>query len=193
MIKFFRNIRQNLLMEHKTSKYFKYAIGEIVLVVIGILIALQINNWNEGRKDEKRAKELIEKLKVEISEIVNYLKYSNEGIEHQLSYLQKVLNSNETNIDTIITKTQYNLSPILLIKDKKLTRKLQLFHKSVKTRLDEFIEEEYKQAREINDYISATYASLFEDEPVTLEFNWNENVTKNLILKLKNERTRFNF
>ena len=50
MIKFFRKIRQNLLMENKTGKYFKYAIGEIVLVVIGILIALSINNWNEKRK-----------------------------------------------------------------------------------------------------------------------------------------------
>jgi hypothetical protein len=51
MIKFFRKIRQNLLMENKTGKYFKYAIGEIVLVVIGILIALSINNWNENRKN----------------------------------------------------------------------------------------------------------------------------------------------
>ena len=50
MIKFFRHIRKSLLNEGKTSKYFKYAIGEIVLVVIGILIALQINNWNESRK-----------------------------------------------------------------------------------------------------------------------------------------------
>ena len=50
MIKFFRKIRQNLLMENNTGKYFKYAVGEIVLVVIGILIALQINNWNENRK-----------------------------------------------------------------------------------------------------------------------------------------------
>ncbi|MFH4966600.1 DUF6090 family protein [Gaetbulibacter sp. M240] len=50
MIKFFRKIRQNLLMENKTGKYFKYAIGEIVLVVIGILIALSINNWNEKGK-----------------------------------------------------------------------------------------------------------------------------------------------
>ncbi len=50
MIKFFRKIRQNLLMENKNRKYFKYAIGEIVLVVIGILIALQINNINENRK-----------------------------------------------------------------------------------------------------------------------------------------------
>lgn len=52
MIKFFRKIRQNLLSEGKTGKYFKYAIGEIILVVIGILIALQINNWNENRKNK---------------------------------------------------------------------------------------------------------------------------------------------
>jgi len=50
MIKFFRKIRQNLLSEGKTGKYLKYAIGEIILVVIGILIALSINNWNENRK-----------------------------------------------------------------------------------------------------------------------------------------------
>ena len=49
MIKFFRKIRYDL-MENKTEKYFKYAIGEIILVVFGILIALQINNWNENRK-----------------------------------------------------------------------------------------------------------------------------------------------
>ena len=49
MIKFFRKIRQKLLSENKLSKYLIYAIGEIILVVIGILIALQINNWNEER------------------------------------------------------------------------------------------------------------------------------------------------
>jgi len=59
MIKFFRQIRFYLMSENKTGKpawpagrYLKYAIGEIVLVVIGILIALQINNWNEEEKKE---------------------------------------------------------------------------------------------------------------------------------------------
>ncbi|NNF86407.1 MAG: hypothetical protein HKO48_02830, partial [Nitrosopumilus sp.] len=52
MIKFFRRIRKDLMETGKTSKYLKYAIGEIILVVIGILIALQINNWNENRKAE---------------------------------------------------------------------------------------------------------------------------------------------
>ncbi|MER3318954.1 MAG: DUF6090 family protein [Allomuricauda sp.] len=53
MLKFFRNIRHNLLSEGKTGKYLKYAFGEIVLVVLGILIALQINNWNTERKNEE--------------------------------------------------------------------------------------------------------------------------------------------
>ncbi|GAA4977722.1 DUF6090 family protein [Algibacter aquimarinus] len=54
MIKFFRKIRQDLLSKGKTGKYLKYAIGEIILVVIGILLALQINTWNENRIDSKR-------------------------------------------------------------------------------------------------------------------------------------------
>ncbi|ASV31803.1 DUF6090 family protein [Maribacter cobaltidurans] len=54
MIKFFRRIRQQLLSENKFSKYLLYAIGEIILVVIGILIALQINNWNEDRINSKK-------------------------------------------------------------------------------------------------------------------------------------------
>ena len=49
MIKFFRKIRYDLMEINKTGKYVKYAIGEIVLVVIGILIAVNINNWNENR------------------------------------------------------------------------------------------------------------------------------------------------
>ena len=51
MITFFRRMRYDLMEKNKTRKYLKYAIGEIVLVVIGILIALQINNWNENRKN----------------------------------------------------------------------------------------------------------------------------------------------
>ncbi len=53
MIKFFRKIRQRLLFENKFSKYFLYAIGEITLVVIGILIALGVNNWNQENIDHK--------------------------------------------------------------------------------------------------------------------------------------------
>ncbi len=63
MIKFFRKIRQSLLVEGKTGKYFKYAIGEIVLVVIGILLALQINNWNEARKTRNKEMSYLTNIK----------------------------------------------------------------------------------------------------------------------------------
>jgi hypothetical protein len=62
MIKFFQKTRQNLLKEGKTTRYFKYAIGEIVLVVIGILIALQINNVNESRIDKTRALSYLDRI-----------------------------------------------------------------------------------------------------------------------------------
>ena len=65
MIKFFRHIRKSLIEQNKTGKYFKYAIGEIILVVIGILIALQINNWNESRKALQEEKDTIASLKLE--------------------------------------------------------------------------------------------------------------------------------
>lgn len=63
MIKFFRKIRQQLLNENKTSKYLKYAIGEIVLVMIGILLALQVNNWNNERKEYQQLKKYAVSLK----------------------------------------------------------------------------------------------------------------------------------
>jgi len=74
MIKFFRNIRQTLIMENKTSKYLKYAIGEIVLVMIGILLALQVNNWNEGRKQKTIELELLSSLNSDLDANIDALK-----------------------------------------------------------------------------------------------------------------------
>lgn len=69
-------------MENKTSKYFKYAIGEIILVVIGILIALQINNWNEARKSHKASILFMNNLQVDLEEdfkqISKIIKLQNE-------------------------------------------------------------------------------------------------------------------
>ncbi len=62
MIKLFRNIRKKLLEQGKTTNYLKYAIGEIILVVIGILIALQLNNWKESNTERSLEKEYIVSL-----------------------------------------------------------------------------------------------------------------------------------
>jgi len=98
MIKFFRKIRYDLMEKNKTGKYLKYAIGEIVLVVIGILIALQINNWNENQKEKDFTKKLL--LDVKISLPNNYahlnfvIDYNEKGIksgEIILNHLKKNL------------------------------------------------------------------------------------------------------
>ena len=68
MIKFFRKIRQKLAYENNVTKYLRYAIGEILLVVIGILIALQINNWNEQRKQNIAEKEFIQGIKNDLKQ-----------------------------------------------------------------------------------------------------------------------------
>jgi hypothetical protein len=75
MIKFFRKIRQNLLSEGKTGKYFKYATGEILLVVIGILIALSINNWNEDRKNRLKEAVYLEGIKTDLESDIKYLDF----------------------------------------------------------------------------------------------------------------------
>ena len=59
MINFFRKIRKKLADDNKPLKYMRYAIGEIMLVVIGILIALSINNWNEYNKERTKEKEAL--------------------------------------------------------------------------------------------------------------------------------------
>jgi len=66
MIKIFRTIRQRMLKENRFSRYFLYAIGEIVLVVIGILIALQVNNWNESNRTQARVKIALHALRSDL-------------------------------------------------------------------------------------------------------------------------------
>jgi len=110
MIKFFRKIRQKLLAQNRFSKYLLYAIGEIVLVVIGILIALQINNWNENRKRiaEKNGycKQLIASLRSDLSSLENFgarlAKLEDKGI-----YLWEYVNGSKSEIDTNLFKNHF--------------------------------------------------------------------------------------
>ena len=96
MIKFFRKIRQNLLSEGNTAKYIKYAFGEIILVVFGILIALQINNWNEEKKLKKEEIRFLQNFKTSLKSDIEengwrsqqYLK-TKEAIPVLLNHLEQ--------------------------------------------------------------------------------------------------------
>ncbi|MGK0413278.1 MAG: hypothetical protein ACJA1B_001481 [Polaribacter sp.] len=97
MIKLFRNIRKNLLAEGKTTKYFKYAIGEIVLVVIGILIALSISNWNENRKQKETLHSIYQIIKEDITiDIAEINAFINEYDSIRKPAFLTVLNENHS-------------------------------------------------------------------------------------------------
>lgn len=101
MIKLFRKIRQKMLSENNTGKYLIYAIGEIFLVVIGILIALKINNWNENRKIVERESQLL-------SEMYNELKTDYDEFTVKLDYSKSKLNASQTLINVIDQKEPYH-------------------------------------------------------------------------------------
>ncbi len=109
MIKFFRKIRQELIMKNKTGKYLKYAIGEIVLVVIGILIALSINNWNQERIQNKEEQLALKNLKEDFEynyRTLDSLKAETEaGIQIQFRLLDHTGNKTET-----ISRKEFNES-----------------------------------------------------------------------------------
>ena len=91
MIKFFRKIRQDLLRDNKIGDYLKYAVGEIVLVVIGILIALSINNWNESRKNDLEqallVKNIIEDLRLDFI----HINKSSEQVSNQMNLIDDLI------------------------------------------------------------------------------------------------------
>ena len=78
MLRFFRQIRQRLLTDNKFSKYLLYVVGEILLVVIGILIALQVDNWNQNWQDRALEQVYLERLQADLSgDMSGFLKLQN--------------------------------------------------------------------------------------------------------------------
>jgi len=94
MIKFFRRIRRRLLSENKISRYLLYAIGEIILVVIGILIALSINNWNENRITNAKGRAILTSL-------LDDFEYNKFTLENAIEINYKMISLLETNLHYI--------------------------------------------------------------------------------------------
>lgn len=147
MIRFFRRIRRNLLSENKFSRYLLYAIGEIVLVVIGILIALQINNWNNQRildrseiKSYQNIKQQLLEDKTELSKVKAFnnehskiYKFANDIIVRKDYKLQDSLAMcamrlawySDFHSSGNIYQTLVNSGDIKLIKNSEIPNKLQ--------------------------------------------------------------------
>ena len=145
MLKFFRKIRYDLMDTNKTGKYLKYAIGEIILVVLGILIAISINNWNENKKYKKKEitvlREIQEDLKSNADVIRNCISYDSTAVESFnliIDYIQHkrlYAESLKTNFASIIEWCAYQIDDntyenvkqtlgLELINDENLRKKL---------------------------------------------------------------------
>tara|TARA_R110000744_G_scaffold373458_1_gene485630 strand:+ start:8838 stop:9908 length:1071 start_codon:yes stop_codon:yes gene_type:complete len=183
MIKFFRKIRQRLLTDNKFSKYFLYAIGEIVLVVIGILIALQINTWNEEQKNRFEEKNLLLELRTEFREKKESLdanKRQGAGFIKNISIYDTYANASapEYNLDSLrflvrsLTMGNFFITPnstlnsiensakIYLIKNDELRNYFKIWKNSV-IKLNDFQE---KREAWINDnYPILSEYFLFKD------------------------------
>ncbi|WP_299365094.1 DUF6090 family protein [Winogradskyella sp.] len=99
MTKFFRHIRKSLIEQSKMGKYFKYAIGEILLVVIGILIALQINNWNTRRIEDDKANRYVKRLTNQLRKNIERIDYvANDFEKRYMESLQllPIINGKDT-------------------------------------------------------------------------------------------------
>ena len=169
-----------MLMENKTGKYFKYAIGEIVLVVIGILIALQINNWNEFTKQIKEEKETLVSLEEELK---NNIAILNASSERSRSYTIQTNNL----IDSINNYTSFSA--------KSLYNSFEYYPPQLNTFvLEDILKSDRKLKTKKKEFISALrkLTSLHSDikkNEFYLDESWNSRASEFLIktgLDLKN-------
>jgi hypothetical protein len=178
MIKLFRNIRKNLLNEGKTSRYFKYAIGEIVLVVIGILIALQINNWNENKKSIKDQKYVLTEVLKNLEEdaiLVDEIIIQRQKAKRAITALQDFLNSETNNSDSL----QFQLVKLLTFEryfpinnayEILKSKGLQLSNNGLTTKISRYYDyEQPKMSNSILD-IEVTILKIFNDRNGLVRF-----------------------
>lgn len=170
MIKFFRQVRKSLINQNKMGKYFKYAIGEIILVVIGILIALQINNWNEQRIQNKEEQ-------VALKNLIQDFEY------------------NYRKLDSILNETKNNMKAQFLIlnhtgkKTKNITKKAFNFSLNRLADLNEY----YPRNGYLNDLINSGNLGIIKNQKLRNKLSsWNPafNYIKDREIELEKARDR---
>ena len=127
MINFFRKIRKQLADDNKPLKYMRYAVGEIVLVVVGILIDLQINNWNEWQRQREKEtiilNDLKENLEPNIQLLENAIKGNNRRKRSGKLIYQLVKNRNT---NELITPQDWHLVPLIGVISERLKPEVRI-------------------------------------------------------------------
>lgn len=185
MIKFFRKIRQRLLTKNKFSKYVFYAIGEIVLVVIGILIALQVNNWNQSRLEKEKQLIYLENLKDDISNNIMANKKNDSifAIRHAMTakgmqlFNNQPITKNFLLIDSLIHPRKGSFRVFKSTYDEMLNE--GSFYSIENKELRDQINEYYIEAR-----VKESAFLEFNKEIQTLEYATANNLYKLLIYRL---------
>ena len=116
MLTFFRQLRKGFLESGQARKYTLYATGEIALVVIGILMALQINNWNDSRINQNRVRNNISGLLIDLRKDSTTLLKSLVRIQEDMDVIESFknrLNSSEATLDTLKQIARYEFSPVV--------------------------------------------------------------------------------
>lgn len=189
MIQFFRRIRQNLIAENKMGKYMKYAIGEILLVMVGILLALQVSNWNSDRIDRVNERKLLDnihrdfvtnKVNFDTVKAINYR--ANALLESCVSLLpldddsvkQKAFWNKHKRIEGIIynaysstVESAINSNSLQLIQDDEL----QEYLVSWKDVLLDYQEEENAYYKLLNDHYWPYFTDAFDYAGIDKEMN----------------------
>jgi hypothetical protein len=147
MLLFFKKLRRTLLSENRFNKYLLYAFGEIVLVVIGILIALQINNWNTNRlkrqEEKKSYQDIRQQITDDMNEIIRVKNFNNYFSDHFTRASQIISSNNRAKMDSLtlmammlsqtsdffrsgnIYETLVNSGDLKLLKNTDITSRLQ--------------------------------------------------------------------
>ena len=188
MIKFFRRIRQRLLSESKFSKYLLYAIGEIVLVVIGILIALSINNWNENRKKALQESYYLASLRGNIiQDTINYstklrdiartqMEIDSARIKLNLAGGEEIwtdriprifMSTFNVDSETAVIEDLKSTGNLSLISNKRLIDSILIYYKGINQTKVGIHNSLQTYAREtIGPYLMMRYEVVFNDQPV---------------------------
>ncbi|MRI01633.1 hypothetical protein GH721_13900 [Kriegella sp. EG-1] len=195
MIKFFRKIRQQLLSENKFSEYLIYAIGEIVLVVIGILIALSINNWNQERIQKLEEQTIVKNIHTEYLQNKTILKRRIDEAELCEAALKQLMNIigkdvdylKKQNVDSLLfyaidppifRPSENTISGLIqsgrleLLQNQNLVNLIYVWRRTIKALTDRTIRFTAKLDNEIFPYLSKKYS--FKDIDAYGPLNWKE-------------------